>query len=108
MCYCFVCVTFVKTFRRRSGPPSQLQCELGKNLSLHGKTHSSTVFIPAAINVNSRCVISIKTLSNLLCNFNISLQFSNQFAIFISVCNSHILMYSSYIEVCNFHMPLQF
>ena len=44
----------------------------------------------------------------LLCNSYISLQFSYQFAIFVSVCNSHVLVYSSYVDVCNFHMSLQF
>jgi hypothetical protein len=50
----------------------------------------------------------------LLCNSHISLQFSYQFAIFISVCNSQILVYSSYVDVsiffwvCNFHSSLQF
>ncbi len=39
---------------------------------------------------------------------HISLQFSYQFAIFISVCSSHVLVYSSYVDVCNFHMSLQF
>jgi hypothetical protein len=39
---------------------------------------------------------------------HISLQFLYQFAIFISVCNSHVLVYSSYVDVCNFHMSLQF
>ncbi len=73
MYFCFVCVAFVKTFRRRSGPPSQLQRDVGKKLSLHGKTHSLTVFIPATVDVHSRCVISIKLSSNLLCNFHISL-----------------------------------
>jgi hypothetical protein len=73
MCFCFVCVAFVKTFRRRSGPPSQLQHDMGKKLCLHGKTHSLTVSIPAAVNIHSRHVISIKLLSNLLCNFHISL-----------------------------------
>jgi hypothetical protein len=34
--------------------------------------------------------------------------FSYQFAIFISVCNSNVSVYSSYVEVCNFHMSLQF
>ncbi len=73
-----------------------------------GTIYQNTVFIPAAVDVHSRHVISIKSLSNLLCNFHISLQFSYQFAILISVCNSHVLMYSSYVEVCNFHMTLQF
>jgi hypothetical protein len=104
----FVCVAFVKNFRRRLGPLSQLQCDVGKKVSLHGKTHSLTVFIATAANVHSHRVISIKSLSNLLCNFHISLQFSCHFAIFISVCNSHVSMHSSYVEVCNFHMPLQF
>ncbi len=108
MCYCFVCVAFVKTFRRRLGSPSQVQPDVGKKVSLHGKTHSLTVFIPATVNIHSCRVISIKSLSNLLCNFHISLQFSYHFANFISVCNSHVSMYSSYEEVCNFHMPLQF
>ncbi len=67
-----------------------------------GTKYQNTVFIPTAVNVHSRLVISIKSLSNLLCNFHISLQFSYQFAILISVCNSHVLMYSSYVEVCNF------
>ena len=44
----------------------------------------------------------------LICNFHISLQFSYQFAIFISVCNSQFLVYGSYMDVCNFHMGLQF
>jgi hypothetical protein len=47
-------------------------------------------------------------MQELLCNSHISLQFSYQFAIFISVCNSHILVYSSYVVVCTFHMSLQF
>jgi hypothetical protein len=108
MCFCFVCVSFVKTFRRRPGPPSKLQRDLGKKLTLHSKTHSLTVFIPAIVVIHSRCVISIRLLSNLLCNFYISLHFSYQFATLISVCNSHVLMYSSYVEVCNFHVTLQF
>jgi hypothetical protein len=41
-------------------------------------------------------------------NVRIALQFSYQFAIFISVCNSHVLVYRSYVDVCNFHMSLQF
>jgi hypothetical protein len=46
-------------------------------------------------------------------NMRIALQFSYQFAIFISVCfvsvcNSHISVYSSYVDICNFHMSLQF
>ncbi len=44
----------------------------------------------------------------LLCNSHIKLQFSYQFAIFISVCNSHVSVYSSYVDICNFHMSLQF
>jgi hypothetical protein len=78
------------TSARRSDTPNQLQHDVGKKLSLHGKTHSLTVFIPADVDVHSRRVISVKTLSNLLCNFHISLQFSYQFAITISVRNSHI------------------
>ncbi len=73
-----------------------------------GTKNQNTVFIPAAVDVHSRCVISIKSLSNLLCDFHISLQFSYQFAMLISVCNSHVLMYSSYVEVCNFHITWQF
>ncbi len=42
---------------------------------------SDQVFIPAAVIFHSYHVISIKTLSNLLCNYHISLQFSYQFAI---------------------------
>jgi hypothetical protein len=57
-----------------------------------GTKYRNTVFIPAAVDVHSRRVISIKSLNNLLCNFHISLQFSCQFAILISVCNSHISM----------------
>jgi hypothetical protein len=41
-------------------------------------------------------------------NVRIALQFSYWFAIFISVCNSHFLVYGSYVDVCNFHMGLQF
>ena len=41
-------------------------------------------------------------------NVRIALQFSYQFAIFISVCNSHFLVYGSDMDVCNFHMGLQF
>ena len=41
-------------------------------------------------------------------NVRIALQFSYQFAIFISVCNSHFLVYGSYVDVCKFHMGLQF
>jgi hypothetical protein len=41
-------------------------------------------------------------------NVRIALQLSYQFAIFISVCNSHVLVYTSYVDVCNFHMSLQF
>ena len=41
-------------------------------------------------------------------NLRIALQFSYWFAIFISVCNSHFLVYGSYVDVCNFHMGLQF
>jgi hypothetical protein len=26
----------------------------------------------------------------------------------MSVCNSNVLVYSSYVDVCNFHMSLQF
>jgi hypothetical protein len=32
-------------------------------------------------------------------NVRIALQFSYQFAIFISVCNSHVSVYSSYVDV---------
>jgi hypothetical protein len=74
-----------------------------------GTECQNRVFIPAAVDgVHSQRVISIKSLSNLLCNSHISLLISYQFAILISVCNSHIWMYSSYVEVCNFHMTFQF
>ncbi len=76
-----------------------------------GTKYQNTVFIPAAVDVRSRSVISIHSLSNLLCNFHINLQYSYQFAILISVCNSHVSMYSmnsSYVDVCNFLMTLQF
>jgi len=42
------------------------------------------------------------------CNFHISLQFSYQFAILISVCNTHLLRYGFYVDVCNFHISLHF
>jgi hypothetical protein len=42
------------------------------------------------------------------CNFHISLQFSYQFAILISVCNSHLSRYGSYVDVCNSYISLQF
>ena len=41
-------------------------------------------------------------------NVRIALQFSYQFAIFISVCNSYFLVYGSYVDVYNFQMGLQF
>ncbi len=41
-------------------------------------------------------------------NSHFSLQFSYQFAIFISVCKSHVSVYSSYLVICNFCMSLQF
>ncbi len=40
-------------------------------------------------------------------NVRIALQFSYQFANFQTVCNSHFLVYSSYVDDCNFHMGLQ-
>ena len=42
------------------------------------------------------------------CNFHISLQFSYQFAILMSVYNSHVLTYGSYVDICNFHISLRF
>jgi hypothetical protein len=108
ICVSVLCAFLLQRLLRGDGPTRKLQHDLGKKLSLHGKTHSLTVFIPAAVDIHSRRVISIKSLSNLLSNFHINLQFSYQFAILISVCNSHILMYSYYVEVCNFHMTLQF
>ena len=60
----------------------------------------------------SRCVSHMKIanvhVGAIHRNVRIALQFSYQFAIFISVCNSHVLVYSSYMDVCNFHMGLQF
>ena len=41
-------------------------------------------------------------------NMRIALHFSYQFANFISVCNSHFLVYGSYVDVCNFHMFCNF
>ncbi len=62
------------------------------------------VFIPAVSHVKI-ANIHVGTIHQ---NVRIALQFSYQFAIFISVCNSHISVYSSYVDVCNFHMSLQF
>jgi hypothetical protein len=59
----------------------------------------------------SRCVSYMKIanvqVGTIHQNVRLALQFSYQFAIFISVCNSHLLVYSSYVDVCNFHMGLQ-
>jgi hypothetical protein len=62
------------------------------------------VFIPAVSHIKI-ANIHVGTIHQ---NVRIALQFSYQFAIFISVCNSHVSVYSSYVEVCNFHMSLQF
>ncbi len=65
------------------------------------------VFIPAVSHMKI-ANIHVWTIHQ---NVRIALQFSYlsyQFAIFISVCNSHVSVYSSYVEVCNFHMSLQF
>ncbi len=69
------------------------------------------VFIPAVSHMKIANVhvgtLYTKTWVS-LCNFHTSLQLSCQFAIFISVCNSHVSVFSSYVDVCNFHMSLQF
>ncbi len=62
------------------------------------------VFIPAV----SHMKIANVHVGTIYQNMRIALQFSYQFAIFISVCNSHISVYSSYMDVCNFHVSLQF
>jgi hypothetical protein len=54
------------------------------------------------------CKIANVHVATIHRNVRLALQFSYQFAIFISVCNSHVLVYSSYVDVCNFHMSLQF
>ncbi len=41
-------------------------------------------------------------------NVNMPLQFSHAFAIFICVCNFHVSLHGSYVDVCNSHMHLQF
>ena len=68
--------------------------------------------------LQSRCVshmkianIHVRTIHRnvrIALQFCICLQFSYQFAMFISVCNSHLLVYGSYADVCNFYMCLQF
>ncbi len=62
------------------------------------------VFVPAVSHIKT-ANIHVRTIHQ---NVRIALQFSYQFAIFISVCNSHILVNSSYVVLCNFHMSLQF
>ncbi len=65
---------------------------------------SEQVFIPAV----SHMKIINAHVGTIYQNVRVALQFSYQFAIFISVCNSHISVYSSYVDVCNYHMSLQF
>ncbi len=65
---------------------------------------SEQVFIPA-VSHKKIANVHVGTIDQ---NVRVALQFSYQFAIFISVCNSHVLVYSSYVDVCNFHMSLQF
>ncbi len=62
------------------------------------------VFIPAVSHMKTANV----HVGTKYRNMRIALQFSYQFAIFISVCNSHVSVYSSYVDVYNFHMSLQF
>ncbi len=62
------------------------------------------VFIPAVSHMNF-ANINLGTIHQ---SMRIALQFSYQFAIFISVCNSHVSVYSSYVDICNFHMSLHF
>ncbi len=64
-----------------------------RNYPSTARLNPLTVFIPAAVDVHSRPLISIKTISNMLCNF------SYQFAIFISVCNFHICLQFSCFNV---------
>jgi hypothetical protein len=68
------------------------------------------VFIPAVSHkkIANILVGAIHQNVRMLCNSHISLQCSCQVAIFISVCNSHVSVYSSYVVVCNVHMSLQF
>ncbi len=42
--------------------------------AIQPKHSAEQVFIPHAVGFPSRCVVSIKTLSNLLCKFNMGLQ----------------------------------
>jgi hypothetical protein len=62
------------------------------------------VFVPAV----SHMKIANVHVGTIHRNVRIALQFSYQFAIFISVCNSHISVFNAYVDVCNFHMSLQF
>ena len=39
---------------------------------------------------------------------NVRIAFNFHIAIFISVCNSHFLVYGSYADICILHMGLQF
>ena len=58
------------------------------------------------------CCVSHMKISNVhvgtIYRMRIALQFLCQFTIFISVCNSHFLVYGSYVDVCYIHMDLQF
>jgi hypothetical protein len=71
---------------------------------------SEQVFIPAV----SHMKIANVYIGTIYQNMRIALQFSyqfaifNQFAMFISICNSHDSVNSSNVDVCNFHMSLQF
>jgi hypothetical protein len=65
---------------------------------------SEQVFIP---NVSHKKIANVH-VGTIHQNVRIALQFSYQFAIFISVCNSHVSVYNSHVDVCNFHMSLQF
>jgi hypothetical protein len=47
-------------------------------------------------------------LSNLLCNYHISLQFSYQFAILTFCCTVPMWKFAIFISDCNFHISLWF
>jgi hypothetical protein len=65
---------------------------------------SEQVFIPTVYHMKIANV-HVGTIHQ---NVRIALQFSYQFAIFTSICNSHVSVYSYYVDICNFHMSLQF
>jgi hypothetical protein len=79
--------------------------------------HNPTEKFFSRTSFQSRCVYHMKIanihVGTIFQNVRIALQFSYQFAIFISVCNSHFLVvptwtFAIFIWVCNFHISLQF